>query len=216
MAFCGRSDQGPDLQGEEGSKPAYFKVDLASRDGVEELVNRVREEFGRPTTLVNNAGVQFNHDWMETAPSDRWVWARAEVEVNLLAPLGLTALLLEDLLSAPEAAIVNITSILAGAPKRSAPVYSATKAALRSFSTGLRYQLEDSPHVRLVEVIPPLVDTAMTAGRGSGKMDPAEAAETIVRGLETGKGEIWLGKAKIIRALQRVLPSVARKVLRGA
>jgi uncharacterized oxidoreductase len=155
VAFCGRSDQGPDFQLEGGSKPMYFKADLASAEGVEELANRVREEFGRPTILVNNAGVQFNHDWTETAPSDRWGWARAEVDVNLLAPLGLTALLLEDLMAAPQAAIVNITSILAGAPKRSAPVYSATKAALRSFTMGLRYQLEDSPHVRLVEVIPP-------------------------------------------------------------
>ena len=81
---------------------------------------------------------------------------------------------------------------------------------------GLRYQLEDAPHVRLVEVIPPLVDTAMTAGRGSGKMDPAEAADAIVQGLEAGKDEIWLGKAKVVRILQRVLPGVARKILRGA
>jgi uncharacterized oxidoreductase len=56
----------------------------------------------------------------------------------------------------------------------------------------------------------------MTAGRGSGKMDPAEAAEAIVQGVGAGKDEIWLGKAKIIRTLQRVLPRVARKILRGA
>jgi short-subunit dehydrogenase involved in D-alanine esterification of teichoic acids len=193
----------------------YFQADLAVPDEIERLVTRVRKEFGSPTVLVNNAGVQFNHAWPETDAPDRWAWAQTETKVNLLAPLGLTALFLDDLASAPEAAVVNITSILAFSPKRSAPVYSATKAAMRSFSDGLRYQLEESPNVRVVEVVPPLVDTDMTAGRGSGKMDPAQAAEAIVRGLEDGRDEIWLGKARVIRTLQRFLPGAARKILKG-
>jgi uncharacterized oxidoreductase len=56
----------------------------------------------------------------------------------------------------------------------------------------------------------------MTAGRGFGKMDPAETAEAIVQGLEAGRDEIWLGKASVIRVLQRIAPDLARKILKGA
>jgi uncharacterized oxidoreductase len=67
--------------------------------------------------------------------------------------------------------IVNVTSGLALAPKQSAPVYCAAKAGLRSFTKSLRYQERArAPHVRVVEVLPPLVDTDMTRGRGRGKM----------------------------------------------
>jgi uncharacterized oxidoreductase len=216
VALCGRSVEGPDFRDGNGSGASYFQADLAIPGQVEELVTRVREEFGAPTLLVNNAGVQFNHHWPETAPQERLAWARTEAQVNLLAPMGITALFLEDLVAQPSAAVVNITSILAFSPKRSAPVYSATKAAMRSFLAGLRYQLSGSTNIRVVEVIPPLVDTAMTAGRGFGKMDPAEAAEAIVQGLEAGRDEIWLGKASVIRVLQRIAPDLARKILKGA
>jgi len=216
VALCGRSESGPELRARLGTRPAYYQADLASPSAIEGLASRVREEIGPPTILVNNAGVQFNHVWSETDSLDRWACAQTEVNVNLLAPLGLTALFLNDLIAAPRAAIINLTSILAHAPKESAPVYSATKAALRSFSVGLRCPLSASPHVRIVEVIPPVVDTAMTAGRGSGKMDPGAVAEEIVHGIEKGENEIWIGKARVVRILQRLAPGVARRLLKGA
>jgi uncharacterized oxidoreductase len=182
---------------------------------MEGLASWLREEF-RPTIVVNNAGVQFNHDWTETSPSGRDARARLEVAVDLLAPIRLTALLLDDLLAEERATIVNVTSILALAPKRNAPVYSAAKAGLRAFTRGLRYQLEPHTHVRVVEVLPPVVDTGMTAGRGSNKMHPADVAREIVRGLERGDDEIWIGKARFVRVLLRVAPRFVARILRDA
>ena len=89
-----------------------------------------------------------------------------EVRVKLASPLAPTALLLDDLVRSGAAAIVNVSSLLALTPKRSVPVYCVTKAAIRNFSQALRYQLEPHPHVRAVEVLPPLVDTGMIEGRG--------------------------------------------------
>ena len=89
-----------------------------------------------------------------------------EARVNLASPLALTALLLDDLVRSGAAAIVNVSSLLALTPKPSVPVYCVTKAAIRNFSQALRYQFEPHPHVRAVEVLPPLVDTGMIEGRG--------------------------------------------------
>ena len=130
---------------------------------------------GRPRTLAELA--------------DRVDAVRKEVTVNLTSPLALTALLLDALRTHPRPVVVNVTSALAWKPKRSAPVYSATKAALRSFTDGMRDQLEQGERpVRLVEVVPPLVETAMTAGRGTGKISAEEAARQIISGLE----RMWL------------------------
>ena len=215
VATCGRGERRPASLDAFGKQVRHFSCDLTAADDLREMVERVKRDFGAPTVLVNNAGVQFNHSWTETPADDRVARARREIELNLVAPVVLTALLLDDLMAAPESAVVNITSILALAPKTSGPVYSASKAGLRSFTRGLRLQLADASHVRVVEVVPPLVDTGMTAGRGHGKMDPAEVADAVVQGLETGREEIWIGKARVVRALWSVSPGTVGRMLRA-
>ena len=112
-----------------------------------------------------------------------------------------------------EASIINVTSILAIVPKESAPVYSATKAALRSFSRTLRWQLEGTS-VRVLEVIPPVVDTAMTAGRGSDKVSPETVAEHAWQAYLEDKSEVFVGKARAASVLARIAPSLAESIIR--
>ena len=138
-----------------------------------------------------------------------------ELALNLEAPIALSAGLLPLLARQPEAAIVNVTTGLALAPKQSAPVYCATKAALRSFTRSLRYQVETSaPHVRVQEVIPPLVDTRMTAGRGTGKVSPSAVAEALVTAIERGTDECYVGKSRLLRLVMRVAPGVGYRILK--
>jgi uncharacterized oxidoreductase len=119
-------------------------------------------------------------------------------------------------LLAPEAAIVNVSSILAISPKRSAPVYCATKAAVRSFTQALRYQLaEQAPHIRVVEVAPPIVDTAMTTGRGRRKLRPEQVAAEALRGIEADRVEIAVGATKAVRWIYRLSPTVVEWPLRN-
>lgn len=128
----------------------------------------------------------------------------------------LSAGMLPILARQPEAAIVNITTGLALAPKKSSPVYCATKAGLRSFTRALRYQVEEfAPHVQVQEVLPPLVDTRMTKGRGSGKLSPEAVAETLVSAIERGTEECYVGKSRLLRLVMRVVPSVAYRILRS-
>lgn len=214
VAVCGRSEEAPAALAGFGRSVRYLQCDLADASQVRALPGRVRREVGRPSVLVNNAGVQFNHGWARTRSDDRARWAETELAVNLVAPALLTALLLDDLRAGDPGVVVNVTSLLALAPKPSAPTYCASKAGLRSFTRALRWQLSDDPSVRVVEAVPPLVDTAMTAGRGAGKMDPAAAAERIVEGLVHDETEIRIGMARIVGRLARVSPVVAEALLK--
>lgn len=214
VAACGRSAEAPPALARFARSVRYFPCDLADPVQVRALPDRVRRALGAPSVLVNNAGVQFNHDWASTGPDDRARWAETELAVNLVAPTVLTALLLDDLRAGDPGLVVNVTSLLALAPKPSAPAYCASKAGLRSITRALRWQLGAEAGVRVVEAVPPLVDTAMTAGRGSKKMDPAEVADGIVRGLLADQSEIRIGAARLVAKLARVAPVAAEALLR--
>lgn len=214
VAVCGRSPERPAALDALGRSVAYVDCDLSDVGQVRELPERVRREVGPVGLLVNNAGVQFNHDWTDTRVEDRARWAEAELTVNLVAPTLLAALLLDDLRSADPGVVVNVTSLLAFSPKPSAPAYCASKAGLRSLTRALRWQLAGDPSVRVVEAIPPLVDTAMTAGRGSKKMDPADVAHRIVAGLLADETEIRIGAARVVGGLARVAPAAVEALLK--
>ena len=216
VVTCSREKELPAGLRALGAGVHHLTCDLSRPSEVEALPDRMRQAFGAPDLLVNNAGVQFNHIWTETDASDRAQWARVELSVNVLAPVLLTAHFLDDLRAADPGIVVNLTSLLALSPKRTAPVYSASKAGLRSFTQALRWQLAGDTSVRVVEVLPPMVDTAMTAGRGSKKMSGADMAERIVRGLERGDTEIRPGLARVVHAISRTTPPLATALLKGS
>jgi uncharacterized oxidoreductase len=165
--------------------------------------------FPEITVLVNNAGVQFNETIAASTPAS----IEYELNVNFSAPVLLAQAFLPLLVQQKSAAIVNISSGLALVPKQSASIYCAAKAAMHSFCKTLRWQLE-STNIRVFEVLPPLVDTAMTAGRGKGKISADALAEEFWVGFKADKFEIRIGKAKLLSIINRIAPSIAEKIMR--
>lgn len=182
-----------------------IRADITTEAGRDAIVASAAET----TVLVNNAGLQFSGEF--SSCSERQI--DLEVETNQLAPMHLARRFLPSLLDRDEAAIINITSVLALVPKESSPVYCATKAALRSFTHALRWQLEATP-VRVFEVLPPVVDTAMTAGRGKGKISPDVVADTVWPAYLADRQEILVGKARAAAMLVRLAPGLAEKIVR--
>ena len=91
----------------------------------------------------------------------------------------------------------------------------ATKAGLHSFTQAIRHQLENSS-VRVIELIPPLVDTAMTKGRGEGKISPERVAREALQGLAKDKSEIHIGMARTLYWLNRCVPGLVMRLLRDS
>lgn len=192
-------------------------ADLGTAEGRERVVACARRELPDLSILINNAAVQHHTDWIAGDSNDVYSAAEREIATNLLAPLQLTAQLLPQLLQADEAAIVNVTSSLAIVPKRSAPTYCASKAALRAFSTSLRHQtVATAPHVRVLEAVLPLVDTPMTAGRGRRKLSPAEVADRILDGVARDRAVLAIGAVRPLMLVNRFAPAVATRLLRDS
>ena len=79
--------------------------------------------------------------------------------------LRVTDALVEHLSRQPDAAIVNVSSGLAFVPLTATPTYSATKAAIHSYTVSLREVLKD--RVEVIELVPPAVQTDLTPGQST-------------------------------------------------
>ena len=212
VIVCGRNAQKLEAVHKENPAIVVVPCDIARDLDQQHLVETVTQKYPNLNVLINNAGIQHNYDFSDA--QDHTGLIDDEININFLAQVKLTDRFLPILALRPHAAIVNVTSALALAPKQSAPVYCATKAALHTFTKALRYQLEHTP-IKVFEIIPALVDTDMTTGRGTGKISPEALAEEALRGLESEKYEIRIGKTKLLFALHRFLPSVAERMIRN-
>lgn len=184
-------------------------ADLSNPAGVDALVAALGEQS--IDVLINNAGLGVAHDVRNALPDPDA--ADGCLYSNLSAPIRLITALLPRLRARPEAAIINVTSGLAIAPNTASSVYCASKAGLRSYTMALRAQLKGEP-IHVIEALPPVVDTQMTADRSSGKMPPQECARQILAALENGHDEANVGMVKVLRAVYSISPALARSVMR--
>jgi short-subunit dehydrogenase involved in D-alanine esterification of teichoic acids len=213
IIVCGRNKTRLDKLKVQLPDIATYQCDLADETELNRLADTVLANHPDLNILINNAGVQYNFLFTEEQPHAGF--ASEEVTVNLLAPIQLTDRLLPNLMRQNNAAIINITSALAIAPKKCAAVYCATKSAMRSFTQALRYQLEDSS-VSVFELIPSLVDTNMTRGRGDSKITPHTLASQALKAIASDKHEILIEKTKILYLLYRLMPFVAYRLLKNS
>ena len=91
--------------------------------------------------------------------------AEAVITTNLLGPIRLINALLDHLASQPDPAIVTVSSGLAFVPTTRAPTYSATKAAIHSYTMTLREALKG--RIEVIELAPPGVQTDLTPGQAT-------------------------------------------------
>lgn len=185
-----------------------IEADLSAPAGVDALLAGLGT---RPIDiLLNNAGAGTSYD-LRSGDIDL-PGAEQTYYLNLHTPTQLIARLLPVLQARGEAQIVNVTSGLAIAPNGGSPVYCASKAGLRSYTMAIRHQLKGSG-ITVIEALPPLVDTQMTAGRGSNKMSAAECARQIVSGMERGTQTINVGMVKVLQLVHSISPALARAVM---
>ena len=187
----------------EGRDGIYaMTVDVEDAQDLRRFAKEVVERFPALNVLVNNAGIMR----YENASAQRDLAdAEATVVTNLLGPIRLIDALVDHLSAQPDSAIVNVTSGLAFVPFPKAPTYSATKAALHSYTQALRVQLKGK--VEVIELAPPGVQTDLTPGQATreGYQPLDEFADEIVELLKADPDapEILVERVKPLRFAER-------------
>jgi short-subunit dehydrogenase len=113
-------------------------ADLTREADRQQLVQRAEDALGPVDILINNAGIMDNGAFVRKTPAE----IEAMITTNITAPLLLTRAVLPGMLERRRGHIVNISSTAGGGFSSYTGVYAATKAALRSWHTALRVELE--------------------------------------------------------------------------
>lgn len=194
VIVCGRREHA--LQNAKEKFPSLITRvnDLDKESERTALFDWITANYPEVNVLVNNAGIQQRFNVLKADAKNNWSYFSKEITTNMEAPFHLAMLFAPFFATKEEAAIINVTSGLAFTPFAIAPIYSATKAALHSFTMSLRHQLSETS-VEVIEVAPPAVNTDLGGAGLHTQGEPLDAfADGIFKELEEGsKKEIGYG-----------------------
>ncbi|MGB0877287.1 MAG: SDR family oxidoreductase [Mycobacterium sp.] len=180
------------------------RCDVSNNHQVVALRDAVESEGG-VDILINNAGVMLAFDVTKDFALEKQLH---EIAIDAAGPVRLVHHFLPGMLTRPSV-LVNVSSGLAYVPYAAAPVYSASKAFLHSYTQSLRAQLAGTS-VRVVELLPPVVDTPLATelDPSFSKMAPEKLASAFLDDLARGKNEIAPGQSTQLKWLSRFAPRV--------
>lgn len=201
-----------------------YVVDVADSTAVETFARDVRQDFGRASILINNAGVGLFGIFEElTVAEFDWLF-----RINFWGVVHGCKFFLPLLRQEKEARIVNMSSVFGLIAPPGQTAYGASKYAVRGFSESLREELRETP-VGVTCVHPAGISTniAMNARAGAAtdlqeqvqtrelftrvaRITPEHAAQTIVQGIMRGKDRVLIGSdAYRIDWMARLFPTRA-------
>lgn len=176
-----------------------IQSDVSDPDEINKLVQIIRQDHPQVNVLINNAGSAYTYQLGSGA--DTYAYAKEEISTNYLSIIALTDALLPLLNEKEQAAIVNVTSIVALLPNTSIPTYAASKAALHFYTQALRESIAGHSPVRVFEVFPPLVNTTFSKDiGGENGIPPAEVAEKLWLAFEKDQWDVPVGLTKGVYA----------------
>ncbi len=131
----------------EHTKVLPISLDVSDSKALSSMVKEAAETFGSIDILINNAGFHSRGPVEQKSIAD----LTRMIDVNIKAPIELSALVIPFMKSQGKGSIINVGSLAGRTPMEGAATYAATKAALRSFTYSLGDELRPSNiHVGLV------------------------------------------------------------------
>jgi uncharacterized oxidoreductase len=213
VIVTGRRQKALDAVKAEHPKLHTIQSDVAEPAQIAALAARVKAEFPKLDVLMNNAGIFLNKNLK--APARDLGGLMLEMNINVGGVIGMTSAFI-DILTANKGTLINVSSALAFVPLPSAPIYSATKAAIHSYTQSLRFQLEEAG-VEVIELMPPVVKTELAAditeGDGFTVITTDELVKQSFASLKTGAVEIRPGQAKQLAFMRRLAPDFINRQL---
>ncbi|MBC2850588.1 SDR family NAD(P)-dependent oxidoreductase [Cetobacterium sp. 8H] len=155
-----------------GIKVYTLVMDVSVSKDVEEKISSLPESFKKIDILINNAGLALGLDKVYLAsPKD----IDTVVDTNVKGMLYVTSAVVPLMLKHKSGHIVNLGSIAGDAAYAGGAIYCATKAAVKTFSDGLRIDLVDT-NIKVTNIKPGLVETEFSKVRFNGDLEKASNA----------------------------------------
>lgn len=209
VIVCGRNRD--NLHAIQHTHPGLATIycDVSVEAALIDLSEQIKNDFSDINILINNAATANNINFLN---NKNLKVIEEEIFTNYISCVKLNNLLLPLLLKKKEAAIINISSGLAYTAIADLPLYCASKAAMHSYTISLRNQLKDCA-VKVMEILPPTVDTKMAVQFKIKKMGVKEFAVKALAALEKNREEIRIGQTQFLYYLSRFMPAMANSLL---
>lgn len=145
-------------------------LDVTDAASITAAAQSVLARYPTLNVVINNAGIM-PFDNAGGLQDDEM--AVTLLNTNLLGPVRVSSAFLEHLKTQPDAVLINNSSILAYIPLATNALYSATKAAIHSYTLSQRFLLRDTG-VKVIEISPPWVDTDLIYKSGDERAMPLD------------------------------------------
>lgn len=229
LILSSRNEQELNRVRQNCSSPENTKIiplDVAKFDEIPAVYQQLKQYWGAPDILINNAGISQR----ELVKDTDFQVDKKIMDVNFLGTVAVTKASLPDMLDQKKGQIVIISSVMGkiGTPFRSA--YAASKHALQGWFDCLREEVY-TDNIQVTLICPGFVHTNVTinALKGDGTknnqmadstasgMEPSVFAQKALRAIAQGKDEVLIGGKEIATIyLKRISFGLLKFVLRRA
>ena len=192
-----------------------FECDISNPKDIKALYETISYEFPNLNILINNAGLANRIDLHEETSYEKLT---EEMNINFNGSVYMTSQFLPLLKKQKSAGIINVTSALAYVPFANSPIYSASKAALHSFTQSLRIQLKNT-NIKVFEIAPSVTKTQMIDSFSEEELKKMKIMTTktlvnkSIKEINKGTQNIGVGETNALKMLNRISPSFALKML---
>jgi len=121
----------------EGGTAMTAQADVADFDEVQAMRDEIHDEFGSVDVLVNNAGITIDKKF-ENMTKDDW---ETVIRINLGGVFNCTKNFFEDVKSADNGRVINISSVVGQQGNYGQANYAATKSGLFGFTRTIALEL---------------------------------------------------------------------------
>ncbi len=169
-----------DIEKESGVKVTTYALDVQDRAAILDVTSEVLDTFGAPDVLVNDAGLARGLEpYQDTDPED----TMEMIDTNIKGLFLVTRAFLPAMVKRNQGHIVNLGSTAGLYAYAGAAVYCATKAAVKTFSDGLRIDVMASD-IKITTIQPGLVETPFSEVRFHGDTKRAASVYTGIDALQ--------------------------------
>jgi Short-chain dehydrogenases of various substrate specificities len=201
-----------------------FVANITDPGAIEKLRDLIMQKHGHVDGIINNAGIMQPFKKIDALDLET---IRRVMDVNFYGMLNMCKMFLPDLLSRPEAHIVNISSMGGFLPVPGQSVYGAAKAGVKIVTESMANEYCDT-NLKTTVVFPGAMFTNIKANSGLGEeagagpegysadaaLSPVKAAEMIIEGMEKNRARVYVGKdSKTMNFLYRLSPGFASKMI---
>lgn len=179
------------------------KIDISKQEEAMDVLEGLIKDLGGIDLIVISSGIGYINTDLD------WDKEKQTIDVNVSGFASLANISFKYFLKQGDGCLAVLSSVAALRGSSEAPAYNASKSFVSNYLEGLRCKARKlNANIKIIDVRPGLVDTAMAQGEGLFWVAPPQkAARQIVKAIDKGKRKVYVTKRwALIAWVLKIIP----------